>query len=457
MPPRRAGARGGELAFRLDGSTLPHYAAQAMSSTVATRPAGLPPSEGLIAADGVPLARKLAAATRHARIRAFLFVLPILLFLIAFFVVPIGQMLWLSISDATIRQELPQTVAALASWDGKGAPDEATFAALVDDLKAARERQAVGKVASALNHVYSGARSLFISAGRGISSLEAPYKQALIEKDPNWGDPRLWAVIASLASTPTSIYYLNAADMTLGERARPTAVPEDQRIHITIFWRTMWLSALITLICLLLGYPVAYYLSSLPLRTSNLLMICVLLPFWTALLVRITAWIAVLQSDGVILSSAAALGIVAADTAKRPQLVYNLTGTMIAMVHVLLPSMILPLYSVMKTIPPTYVRAARSLGATSTTAFRRVYFPQTVPGIAAGSLLVFILAVGYYITPALLGGQSGVLISNFIALHMEQSLNWGLAAALGGLLLAAILILYWVFNKIVGIEKLKMG
>jgi putative spermidine/putrescine transport system permease protein len=166
---------------------------------------------------------------------------------------------------------------------------------------------------------------------------------------------------------------------------------------------------------------------------------------------------AVLQSDGVLLASLASLGLVPMDTAARPQLVYNMTGTLIAMVHVLLPSMILPLYSVMKTIPPSYVRAARSLGASSFTAFWRVYFPQTLPGIAAGGLLVFILSVGYYITPALLGGQSGVLISNFIALHTEQTLNWGLAGALGGLLLAATLILYWLFNKLVGIERLKMG
>jgi len=217
------------------------------------------------------------------------------------------------------------------------------------------------------------------------------------------------------------------------------------------------MSALITCMCLLLGYPVAYLLASLPLRTSNLLMICVLLPFWTALLVRITAWIAILQSDGVLLSSLAALGFVDMDTAKRPQLVYNMTGTLVAMVHVLLPSMILPLYSVMKTIPPSYARAARSLGATSLTTFRRIYFPQTIPGIAAGALLVFILSVGYYITPALLGGKDGVLISNFIALHVESSLNWSLAAALGGLLLMATLILYWLFNKIVGIDSLKMG
>ncbi|MEQ1614194.1 MAG: ABC transporter permease, partial [Hyphomicrobiaceae bacterium] len=244
-------------------------------------------------------------------------------------------------------------------------------------------------------------------------------------------------------------------DRTLGPTGNVIQVPEDQRIHITIFMRTLWLSFVVTALCMLFGYPVAYLLAHLPLKTSNLLMICVLLPFWTALLVRITAWIALLQNDGVVLSAAVALGLV--DPANRPQLVYNLIGTLVAMVHVLMPSMILPLYSVMKTIPPTYVRAARSLGATSFTAFWRVYFPQTLPGIAAGGLLVFILSVGYYITPALLGGQSGVLISNFIELHVSKTLNWGLAAALAGLLLTAILVLYWVFNKIVGIDRLKMG
>jgi putative spermidine/putrescine transport system permease protein len=428
-----------------------------MTTLAATSPAPPLPTAPLVAADGTPLAKKLAQATRRARIRAFLLVLPILLFLGIFFVVPLGQMLWLSLSDQVVSTELPLTTAQLARWSGGGVPDEEVFAALVADLKSARERQATGKIGAQVNHVYSGARSLFVSAGRSADTFATPFKPALIEKDPTWGDPKLWALIKSLSRPTTSIFYLNALDRTLGERSEITPVPEDLRIHLPIFWRTLWLSGLVTVLCLLLGYPVAYLLAELPLRISNLLMICVLLPFWTALLVRITAWIAVLQSEGVILGSAAAMGLVAADTALRPQLVYNMTGTLIAMVHVLLPSMILPLYSVMRTIPPSYVRAARSLGATPFTAFRRVYLPQTLPGIAAGGLLVFILAVGYYITPALLGGQSGVLISNFIALHVESSLNWGLGAALGGLLLAAILVLYWVFNRIVGVERLKMG
>jgi putative spermidine/putrescine transport system permease protein len=423
-----------------------------LSPAAGTRPA---PDALLLAHDGVPLAQKLAQVTRQARIKAFLLVAPLLLFVILFFVVPIGQMLRLSIADPVISSELPLTTVQLAKWNGQDVPGEDVFAALVADLKEAKERQATGKIGAQVNYIYSGARSLFVSAGRGVAELEAPFKKALIEKDATWGDPVLWTMIKTMSKSTTPIHYLNAVDRTLDGKGAVTPTPEDQQIHVKIFLRTLWLSGLVTMLCLAFGYPVAYLLAHLPLRISNLLMICVLLPFWTALLVRITAWIALLQNNGVVLETGVALGMV--DPANRPQLVYNLTGTLVAMVHVLMPSMILPLYSVMKTIPPTYVRAARSLGATSATAFRRVYFPQTLPGIAAGGLLVFILAVGYYITPALLGGQDGVLISNFIELHMSKTLNWGLASALAGLLLVAILILYWIFNKIVGIDRLKMG
>jgi putative spermidine/putrescine transport system permease protein len=138
-------------------------------------------------------------------------------------------------------------------------------------------------------------------------------------------------------------------------------------------------------------------------------------------------------------------------------MINNQTGTVIAMTHILLPFMILPLYSVMKTIPPAYLRAAKSLGANDWTAFWRVYFPQTVPGIGAGAILVFILSIGYYITPELVGGTSGIFISNRIAYHISSSLNWGLGAALGVMLLVVVLALYWVYDKIVGIDNVKLG
>jgi putative spermidine/putrescine transport system permease protein len=233
------------------------------------------------------------------------------------------------------------------------------------------------------------------------------------------------------------------------------AVEEDQRIYMLLFQRTMVLSLTIMGLCVILGYPIAYLLSNLPLRTSNMLLILVLLPFWTSLLVRTSAWKVLLQQEGVINDLLVWVGLVADDA--RLAMINNQVGTVVAMTHILLPFMILPLYSVMKTIPPSYMRAAKSLGATNWTAFRRVYFPQSVPGIGAGCILVFILSIGYYITPEIVGGRTGIFISNRIAFHISDSLNWGLAAALGSILLALVLVLYWLYDRIVGIDNVKLG
>jgi putative spermidine/putrescine transport system permease protein len=207
--------------------------------------------------------------------------------------------------------------------------------------------------------------------------------------------------------------------------------------------------------CILLGYPVAYLLATLSVRSSNMVLILVLLPFWTSLLVRTSAWKVLLQQQGVINDLLVWIGLV--DDAGRLVMINNMTGTIIAMTHILLPFMILPLYSVMKTISPTYMRAAKSMGASDTLAFWRIYFPNTIPGIGAGSILVFILAIGYYITPALVGGTKGVFISNQIAYHISSSLNWGLAAALGTILLVMVVALYWTYDRLVGIDNVKLG
>jgi putative spermidine/putrescine transport system permease protein len=235
----------------------------------------------------------------------------------------------------------------------------------------------------------------------------------------------------------------------------PALRDEDERIYGLLFQRTMFMSMVITISCILLGYPIAYLLSNLPSRTANLLMILVLLPFWTSLLVRTSAWKVMLQQQGVINDTLVWLGLVADDA--RLTMINNQFGTIVAMTHILLPFMILPMYSVMSTIPQTYVRAAKSLGATNWTTFWRVYFPQSIPGIGAGSILVFILSIGYYITPEIVGGTSGIFISNRIAYHISSSLNWGLAAALGTILLVVVLLLYWAYDRIVGIDNVKLG
>lgn len=272
--------------------------------------------------------------------------------------------------------------------------------------------------------------------------------------DNAWVEPETWDTIKLYAPRYTNGYFLNAFDMKKGVDGVELR-PENERIYIKLFVRTLVMSTVITFLCILLGYPIGYILSTLPMRTSNVLLILVLLPFWTSLLVRTSAWKVLLQQQGVINDFLVFIGIVADDG--RLELINNMTGTFIAMTHILLPFMILPLYSVMKTIPPYYVRAAKSLGANDWTAFWKVYFPQSLAGIGAGSVLVFILAIGYYITPELVGGTKGVFISNRIAYHISSSLNWGLGAALGTMLLALVLVFYWLYDKFVGIDNVKLG
>jgi len=307
-----------------------------------------------------------------------------------------------------------------------------------------------------VNYEIPGSRSLFTKSARKVGKItEGPYKEALFAIDKRWDNPHLWRTLQRVSKDYTIAFYLAATDRKYDDNGDIVSADPLYQIYLPILWKTIWLSALITSLCFIIAYPVSYLLSTLPLRTSNLLMILVLLPFWTSLLVRTSAWIAMLQTEGIINNILVYLGFIADES--RVQMIYNMTGTVISMVHILLPFMILPLYSVMKTIPPSYMRAARSMGATGTYAFTKVYFPQTIPGIAAGTLLVFILAIGYYITPALVGGSDGLLISNLIADHIKKTLNWSLGAALGTILLVVVLVFYWIYNKLVGVDNLKFG
>lgn len=411
---------------------------------------------GLTTADGRPLARSLARSQRKAKRRAFLLVLPLLAFILITFVVPIGQMLQRSFYNDGFSAHMPQTSQWFADNPRGTKPDDAAWNALAADLLASAEERTIGIVGTRINYDLSGTRSLFTSTGRKVRrEFEPPYRAALLEIDEQWGDPKLWSVMRNAATPYTTNFYLASLDRTRADDGSIVQVEERQRVYVMLFMRTFWLSLVITGLTFFLGFPVAHLLATLPMRKSNLLMILVLLPFWTSLLVRTTSWMVLLQQQGVINDILVWLGVIGGS--QRLQMIYNQTGTIIAMTHILLPFMILPLYSVMRTINPSYVRAARSLGATSWTAFRRVYFPQTLPGLGAGALLVFILAVGYYITPALVGGSSGMLISNMIAQHMTDTLNWSMAAALAALLLASVLLLYWLYDRIVGVDNLKLG
>lgn len=413
--------------------------------------------QAMVTADGVPLKVSLSRAKRKAQIRALLLVTPLFLFILLTFFIPIMSMLLRSVDNKVVSEVLHRTVPMLQGWDQTGdtIPDEAVFVALHQDFVDGYKNKTIGSPGRRLNYEKPGFSSLFRKSARKSKTFEPPYQAAFIEADKKWGDLGYWRVLKRESRLKTDSYYLSAVDYTYNEAGERVAKNADKTIYRNLFGRTFWLSFVITSICLVLAFPISYLLSTLPAKSSNLLMILVLLPFWTSLLVRTSAWIALLQQEGVINDLLVGVGLLTDEN--RLAMIHNQTGTIIAMVHVLLPFMVLPLYSVMKTIPPTYMRAARSLGANPFTAFVRVYLPGTVPGIGAGSILVFIIAIGYYITPALVGGQSGTLISNFIAYHLESSLNWGLAAALGAILLAAVFALYLLYDKIVGIDNMKLG
>lgn len=236
------------------------------------------------------------------------------------------------------------------------------------------------------------------------------------------------APLRHASASTTSGYYVSALDQMRKADGNWVPKPEEEQIYVTLFARTMVVAAGVTALCFLLGYPLAYFIAHLDERRSrNLVLILVLLPFWTSLLVRTTAWIALLQTNGVANDAVAAV----AGEGARLELIHNMTGTIIAMTHILLPFMILPTYSVMLSVPPALKRAAVSLGAAPWTAFWRVYFPMTLPRRRCGRPArvhprPWLLHHAYPV-----GGRTGQLISNMIEFHMKTSLNWGLAAALG--------------------------
>jgi len=413
-------------------------------------------TDGLtLAADGTPLKRRLAQALFRSKMRALGLVTPLLLLIFFCFLVPIIIFLMRGIHNDTFEANMPSVTVELAKWDTTSDPTEAMYAALAADLVLAKETKTIGKVASRVNRELSGTRSLFTKTARKAKNMEAPFKDSLVGTNEKWADIEVWKALKISSKSWTPAYLASAVDLKFNADGSFERKSEERRIHLQLFVRTLKISVIVTIMGLLLGYPVAFLLSTLPARTSNLLLILVLLPFWTSLLVRTTAWIAMLQSQGVLNDLFVVFGLATDDD--RFSLIYNQTGTLIAMTHILLPFMILPLYSVMKTIPPTYVRAAKSMGASDWTAFWRVYFPQSIPGIGAGGILVFILAISFYITPALVGGEDGTMISNFIDFHMRSSLNWSLAAAMGAVLLTIVLFLYYIYDKVVGIDNMKLG
>lgn len=401
----------------------------------------------------VRLKRELKAAEAKKRAMALLLIAPLAIFLLLIFVVPIGALLTRAAQNPEVVSALPHTRRReVASCDPSHSTHSA-YAALAADLTTVADGDGMGALARRLNVEIPGYRSLVAKSARAMPFADdnskplnltpAQIHAKFVELDERWNDVTYWQAIAKNSGAYSPFYLLASLDHKQDAFGHIIPTDPDQQIYLAVFGRTFVIGAAVTFFALLLGYPLAYWISTLSERRANLVMILVLIPFWTSILVRVAAWIVILQSEGLVNKALMATGLLHDPLS----LLFNRTGVYISMTHILLPFMILPLYSVMKSIPPTYQRAAISLGSHPFAAFWRVYVPQTYPGIGAGALLVFILAIGYYITPALLGGPGDQMVSYYVAYFTNVTINWGMACALGGLLLAATLVLYVIYGR----------
>ena len=407
-------------------------------------------------ADGVPLRIKLRRAERMRKVWAIALVAPLFLFLVVGFILPIISLLALSVEDPDLTSGFPRTAELFQEWDGEGFPPPEAMTIFAEELSIA-DRGQFGRAAKRLNYDISGFKSMVKKTARNSEELALlPPDQihdGFIKIDKDWGDPAYWYAIKNASDYYTDYYLLWSLDLQRDKEREIVSVSPDRAIYVDVLLRTIEISFAVTLLCFLLGLPISYLLATLPTRISNLLLILVLLPFWTSLLVRTTSWLVLLQNEGLINDMALWLGLW-----NEPQeLIRNRFGVYVAMVHILLPFMVLPMYSVMKTINPWHMRAAASLGAPGWKAFLKVYFPQCMPGVAAGTLLVFILSLGYYITPALVGGPGDQMTSYWIVQNMGRTANWGLGAALSVVLLLLTLVMFFIYNRFVGVDRLKVN
>ncbi len=365
----------------------------------------------------------------RARLLAALLLAPALLLVCGALILPLLVDLSTAVGDPELRQTLPQTAAFLNGWDGTGLPDERVFATEAHELAEAEQAQTIGALAQRLNFQHAGLRALLLKTAR--ADLSPPYRASMIGLDARWGEPETWQLLRGARGPFTALYLARALDRDVAPGGAILPLPRDQAVFVDLFVRTVWMSVVVTALCVLIGYPVAFTLSTLPPRWARIGIGLVLIPFWISILVRTTAWLILLQRDGAVNEVLQALGI----TSGPVQLIFTRFAVYLAMVHVLLPFVVLPLYAVMRRVDPVYLRAAASLGAPGWRRFVGIYMPLTMPGVRAGALIAFMLSIGFYITPALVGGPGDQMVSSFVASYANETLNWGMAAALAGFLL----------------------
>lgn len=380
----------------------------------------------------------MATAVRGNRntAAAFLLLLVPVTIYILLYILPLGSVMKLSVDNGDLSTRLSHYSERIGDED-----KDARAAALLKDMAAMSGRDQ-GESARLLNQEQNGFRSLFLNTSRKAATLE-PTHAALVAFDKKWDDESYWSTLDRNAERFTWRHFQKTTGLKADESGNISLAKGDD-IYIQIMGRTLMISLQVTALTLLIGYPLAYAIANGSKSLGSFVLMVVLLSFWTSILVRTTAWVVLLQTNGLLNSFLIWLGFIT----EPLQLIFNRFGTLVSMTHVLLPFAIIPILNVMKTIPKSQRDASLSLGAGRIETFIRVYFPQSFRGVIVGGGTVFILALGFYVTPALTGGPGDQMLSFYIAEFIKKSLNWGMAAALSMLLLGAVLLLLSVYGAI---------
>lgn len=383
-------------------------------------------------------------ASLRERLSALVLIVPLLAFLGVFFLWPLWTMVTAAVVDDTVSRVLPRTATAIVLWDGRDLPPANVHKALIEDLRGSSDQQALGETVRRLNSAVSGFRTLLSRTTSAVRDEDASKDINLENLDPRWKDPRFWLALKHAVPPYTDRNLLAAVDMRRDSEGQIAIEASGASANRLIMFRTFLIAAIVTAACAAIGLPYAMLAAAMTGWKRSALLLAVLVPLWTSLLVRTTAWFVLLQNEGLINGALQAIGLIDSPL----PLIFNRLGVVIAMTHVLLPFMVLPIYSVLLSVPPNLMQAAASMGASPLLAFWRVLLPLSLPGLLSGSLLVFMVAIGYYITPALVGGANDQMISSVIAFYATGTANWGLAGALGLILLLVTTILYLVYGRL---------
>ena len=395
------------------------------------------------------LKQRLKHAERINRWKAQALIAPLVLFLLLVFLVPIVALLFKSVGNPEVVGTMPRTVAAIASWDGRGLPAEPVYKAASEDLAEARKNQTLGDLSKRLNMELAGYRSLLTKTARALPFATEPasYKEALEGLDERWGDPAYWQVVRRNTSNITPYYLLAAVDHRIDDLGEVAPATPDQAIYLDIFARTFWMGLIITLICLVLGYPFAWFLAKLPQKVRPLLLFLLIVPFWTNSLIRIYGLKIFLSTKGYLNAFLLWLGVI--DTPIR--IMFTPGAVIIGLVYILLPFMVMPLYSSIEKLDKPLLEAARDLGASKLQTFIRIIIPLTMPGIIAGCLLVMLPAMGLFYVSDLMGGAKNLLIGNVIKSQFLNIRDWPFGSATSitlTVVMGLMLLVYWRASRL---------